>query len=205
MKGHGHATISWRNRLPRGQTEHPRSGRPCAGSPRPLSRSRGGRGGRVALLIGTSAAIVGLGAAGATAAGFIPSWVPWATSEGSNCTIQFVAKPTSSSTEPLQPAVRAAAVDEANRFLATFDLDSIDEARAIREFPLQEDAAITSLPSVEQNPRIEDEEQQRLTGDEMAVNAVLSEVGQALDAHLASKGLPTGGRAVSAGTARRCE
>ena len=101
--------------------------------------------------------------------------------------------------------MRAAAVDEANRFLATFDLDSIDEARAIREFPLQEDAAITSLPSVEQNPRIEDEEQQRLTGDEMAVNAVLSEVGQALDAHLASKGLPTGGRAVSAGTAWRCE
>lgn len=160
---------------------------------------------RVALLIGTSAAIVGLGAAGATAAGFIPGWVPWATSEGSDCSIQLVAKPTSKSTEPLQPAVRAAAVDEANRFLATFDLDSIDEARAIREFQLQEDAAIASLPSVEQNPRIEDEQQPRLTGDDLAVNAVLSEVGQALEAHLASKGLPTGGRAVSAGMAWRCE
>lgn len=160
---------------------------------------------RVALLIGASAAIVGLGTAGATAAGFIPSWVPWATSEGSTCTIQFVAKPTSTSAEPLQPAVRAAAVDEANRFLATFDLASIDEARAIREFQLQEDAAIASLPSVEQEPRIKDEQQPRLTGDDLAVNAMLLEVSQALDAQLASKGLPTGGRAVTAGMAWRCE
>lgn len=87
-----------------------------------------------------------------------------------------MAKPTSTSTEPLRPDVWAAAVDEAKRFLATFDLDSIDQARAIKEFQLQEDAAIASLPSAEQNPRIADEQQPRLTGDDLAVNAVLSEV-----------------------------
>lgn len=170
------------------------------------SRARAARRPRRAVLLGAATtAILGLGAAGATAAGFIPGWVPWTTGEGSKCTIQFVAKPTSISGEPVQAAVRAAAVDEANRFLATFDLESIDEARAIQKFQEQEDAVIASLPSAEQNPRIAGEQQERLTGDDLAVNAVLSDVADALDADLASKGLPTGGRAVSAGVAWQCE
>jgi hypothetical protein len=168
---------------------------------------------RVALLIATSAAIVGLGAAGATAAGFIPGWVPWATSEGTNCSMQFRPRPVFTEEELLEypnlvgdeyPALllseeeyphlsegKVRAVKEALTFLARFNLDSIDEARVVRDYQQVEDAVIASLPSVEENPRIEGEEQPRLTGADLAVAAVAAEVSKALEEHLVSVGLPS--------------
>lgn len=160
-----------------------------------------------ALLVGATAAILGLGAAGATAAGFIPGWVPWTTDEGSSCKMQFGAKPhdTSGKTldytygEPLPggSAELRRTADEANRFLATFDLDSIDQAQAIREFQQAQDAAIASQPPAEQQPRS--------TGDDLALNAVWLTVSQQLDAHLASLGLPSSEQALSVWMAWECK
>ena len=169
---------------------------------RPARRAR-----RAAGLLGATAAIVGLGAAGATAAGFVPGWVPWTTGEGSSCTMKFGAKPHDRFGDPLDytygkpleggSAELRRAVDEANRFLATFDLDAIDEARAIKEFQQGEDAAIAAMPPAEQQPR--------LTGDDLALNAVWLTVSGELDAHLASLGLPSSGEALSVWMAWECE
>ncbi len=165
------------------------------------SQARPPRRTRRTLLVGTTSALVVLGATGATAAGFMPDWVPWTTGEGTSCTMQLRVK-AHSEKETLDyerfAKEMAPVVDEANRFVATFDLDSIDEARAIQEFQQVEDAVIASMPLAEQ--------QAQVTGDELALVAKVAKVDQALHAHLASVGLlPTGGGAVSVGVAWECE
>ncbi len=164
------------------------------------SQARAPRRTRLALFVGATAAIVGLGATGATAAGFMPGWVPWTTGEGSSCTMLFEANPYWTDGDSLElehSTENAAAVDEANRFLAAFDLDSIDEAQAIKDWQQAEDAVIASMPPHEQQPR--------LTGDDLALNAMWWQVGQALDAHLASMGLPTIDEAVGVKMTWECE
>ena len=160
---------------------------------------------RGTLLAGATAAILGLGAAGAAAGDFLPRWVPWTTDQGSTCTIQFRVKPFLTPEEHLEyphfgedeyPAFdvsedeyphlsqgKVEAIQEALRFLATFDVDSIDYAQAIRDYQREEDAAIASMPPAEQQPR--------LTGDDLSEAAVHYEVSKELADHLASMGLPT--------------
>lgn len=164
------------------------------------SQARPPRRTRRTLLVGTTSALVVLGATGATAAGFMPGWVPWTTGEGSSCTMQFAAKPywtDGDSLETEHSTENAAAVDEANRFLATFDLDSIDEAQAIKDFQREEDAVIASMPQSEQAPL--------MTGDDLALNAVWLKVSRALDADLAALGLPTIDEAVGVSMTWECE
>lgn len=155
---------------------------------------------RRVLLVGAAAAIVGLGATGATAAGFMPDWVPWTTGEGSSCTMLFEAKPywtDGDSLETEHSAANAAAVDEANRFLATFDLDSIDEAQAIKDFQREEAAVRATMPPEEQAPLT--------TGDDLALNAVWLKVSRALDAHLAALGMPAIDEAVGVKMTWECQ
>lgn len=152
------------------------------------SRARPQRRRLRAALVGVAAAgAVGLGTATAMAAGVVPTpgWVPWTTDSGSTCEMQFTARPLDAGAHSKQrhtDAERRRAVDEANRFLASFDYSSIDEEQAISEFQTEEDAVIRSQPDPE-------ERQPRLTGDDLALTAVGFEVWDALEAHLTSRGI----------------
>lgn len=121
------------------------------------------------------------------AAGVLPTpgWVPWTTSSGSSCEMQFTARPLdpgTASSKQYTVVERRVVVEEANRFLASFDYASVDEARAIREFQAEEDAVIDS----QLDPK---ERQPRLVGDDLALTAVGFEVWDALEAHLTSRGM----------------
>ncbi|MGZ6744589.1 MAG: hypothetical protein ACXVD0_01680 [Nocardioides sp.] len=153
--------------------------------------SRRRRSGLRAALVGAVAAgVLGVGAAGAMAAGVVPTpgWVPWATDSGSSCSMQFTVTAAGPDGEPPRASFTVAeqqrAVDEARRFLATFDYSSVDQARAIRAWRQAEDAAMADEPAGERQPR--------LTGDDLALTAVGREVGRALGADLARHGVDPG-------------
>lgn len=155
-----------------------------------------------ATLVGVvTAGAVGLGTATAMATGVVPTpaWIPWTTGSGSTCEMQFTARPLDTGAPSARrhtDAERRQAVDEANRFLASFDYSSIDEEQAIREFQAEEDAVIESQPDPE-------ERQPRLTGDDLVLTAVGSEVWDALEVHLASRGIDT--ELVGYGQTWKCE
>jgi hypothetical protein len=120
------------------------------------------------------------GVTAATAGGFIPGWVPWTTGAGSSCTMHFEALPSEPDNEhpgSFSPELKTAAANEANLFLSTFDVGSIDEAQAILAFQQAQDAAGAEAAG-------------RFTGDDLAVNAVSWRVAQAMEAHLSAVGLP---------------
>jgi hypothetical protein len=142
---------------------------------------------RAALVGLATAATVALGTATAMAAGVVPTpgWLPWTTGTGSTCEMQFTARPLFGGATPgrrYTHAERREAVDEANRFLASFDYASVDEQSAIEEFQAEEDVAINGQPDP-------NERQPRLTGDDLAITAVGFEVWDALEDHLRSRGL----------------
>lgn len=153
-----------------------------AGRPRPKAL-------RTAWVGALATGLVGVGTAGAMAAGLVPtpSWVPWSTSSGTNCEMRFYANPAGPDGEPLNgtysDAEKGRAVAEASIFLAGFDYDSIDEAEAIKKWQQEEAATIASVtdPAERQPP---------LTGDELEITAVGAEVWDHLAAHLQAEGTP---------------
>jgi len=91
---------------------------------------------------------ISVGTAGAMASGIVPTpgWIPWVTDSGSSCEMDFTAAAADSEDEPLSrtytQSEKQRAVNEARRFLGSFDYSSINEAVAIREWKQSEDAAI---------------------------------------------------------------
>jgi hypothetical protein len=133
---------------------------------------------RLGLVSAIATGVLGVGTAGAMAAGIVPTLaVPWVTDSGSSCEIEF----TASAAEPdgeapsvsYTPDEQRRAVTEAKRFLAAFDYSSIKEADAIREWT--------------------DAENDRwLRGDDRApLIAVGREVWNQLSRDLTERGLPT--------------
>lgn len=136
-----------------------------------------------------AAGVFSVGTAGAMAAGIVatPSWIPWATDSGSSCAMQFTASaagPDEEHGRPYTEAEQQRAVTEANRFLASFDYSSINEADAIRAWKEAEDAAVAGQPDP-------DERQPRLSGDDLAITAVRHQVWNRLAADLTAHGIPT--------------
>lgn len=156
---------------------------------------------RIALVTATAIGSIGVTTAAATAVGIIPAWVPWSTGSGNSCHMQFSAHPRGSEGEPAtttyttQEQQRAA--EDAARFLSSLDYSSIDEDRAIAEWKSAEDSAIES-----QSP---DEQQPRLTGDDLALSAVGRVVWMKLDARLRADGFARPADAVTFGQAWKCE
>ncbi|MEU4195238.1 hypothetical protein AB0E69_25290 [Kribbella sp. NPDC026611] len=140
--------------------------------------------------LATTAIAIGTGAAMATGLVPTPTWVPWTTPSGSQCRIQVTVSPVVDERpgdgEPLahghSEADKQAALNEANRFLNSFDYSSIDQAAAIRKFQKAEDAANAGEP----DPA---ERQPRITGDDLALSAVGSEIWHRLAADLTDKHL----------------
>jgi|GEM_PF-2938322 len=156
---------------------------------------------RFGLVAATATGIIGLGTAGAVAAGLVPGWVPWATENGRSCEMQFIAQPRGDDGEPAAVDYSAAdqrrAADEARRFLAGFDYHSIDKARAIAQWQRSEDAAIAATVPGEQQPRLD--------GADLELNAVGRVVWLRLQAHLEAEGFTRPADAVGFAQAWRCE
>jgi hypothetical protein len=150
------------------------------------------RGLRIGIAGGLATVVIGAGSVGGMASGLVPtpSWVPWTTPSGSHCTMEFTVSPQEvlppGEGEPLAhghtEAQKRAAVAEAQRFLKSFDYTTIDQAAAIRKFQKDEAAAnAMQADPAERSPR--------LTGDDLAIAAVGSEVWQRLKADLIAKQL----------------
>jgi hypothetical protein len=141
---------------------------------------------RAGLIGVAAAATLGLGTATAMAAGVVPTpaWVPWTTASGSDCQMQFTARPLTDTTSVKRytAAERRLVVDEANRFLASFNYASVVEQRAVAEFQAEENEAINGQPDPS-------ERQPRLAGDDLTLTAVGFEVWDALENHLRSLGM----------------
>jgi hypothetical protein len=160
---------------------------------------RGRRHRRIGIAVVSALSVIPLTAA-ASAAGVLPSWVPWTTDGGSTCQMAFTASALGPNGEPLgrsyaDPSTQSA-VREASRFLSTFNYDSIDQTAAIARFRKQEQAAIAS----QDDP---DEVQPHLTGDDLALTAVYAEVWKRLEEHLRAEGIPTD--RIGLGQAWSCE
>lgn len=144
------------------------------------------------------AAVVGL-APVASAAGLLPGWAEWSTTQGSSCEIQLDASLRRDGdgeliTKTFSDAEQRATYAAAQEFLTEFDYDSVDRDEAIAEWQAQE-ARIRAG----QRP---DERQPALRGDDLEVTAVLTQVVNRLRDYLQQRGLDI--RAVMVSSGNRC-
>lgn len=143
---------------------------------------------RIGMVSAVTLGVLGVGSAGAMAAGLVstPPWVPWSTQTGSQCHMQFWVTAAGPDGEPLSRPYTAAekqrGVSAAKDFLRTFDFTSINKAQAIRAWQRAEDAAIANEPPGERQPR--------LHGNDLEITAVGHEVWDKLRAHLDQEGIP---------------
>lgn len=146
-------------------------------------------------------ATVGLGTAGAVAAGLVPTPISWSTGSGRACEMEFYVQARGTDGEPPKvdytPAQQARAAADAKQFLAGFDYHSIDQAAAIAQWQRAEDAVIASEPL--------GDKQARLKGDDLAITAVGDVVWQRVAAHLRAGGFTRPQDAISWGQGWRCE
>lgn len=185
--------------------------RTCARSPRlddELQRlvraseaSAGRRRRSVRLGVASAAALAAVGLAPvASAAGLLPGWATWSTSQGSSCEIQVDASLrrdgdgeliTRSFTEAEQQATHEAA----QRFLAEFNYESVDRDEAVAEWQAEERRIRAGEES--------DERQPALQGDDLEVTAVSTQVVDRLRDYLQQRGLDI--RAIMVSTGNRCD
>lgn len=149
--------------------------------------SRRSRRRRRALLAGVSviaAGVVGWGAA--DAAGLTGGReFPWTDPAGSACTLGFAVGPASydfgaepgSLPKHIDPAVQQKAVGDARRFLASFDLASVDEKSAVAKYQAIQDRI--AARGMDPDPA---------TGDDLIMASVGHLFGQELSAYLREHG-----------------
>lgn len=147
---------------------------------------------RLRLALGSVAAVavVGIGTTGAMAAGFVPTptWVPWTTSAGETCELEFGVRAAGDGYgEPLSREYSHAesheAVRVATEFLHDYDYEAIDEAEAIVRWQAIEDEVIAAEPDPE-------ERQPRDTGQDLRIQAVSNSVWTDLREHFAEHDIP---------------
>jgi hypothetical protein len=144
------------------------------------------------------AGVVGL-APVASAAGLLPGWATWSTTQGSDCEIRVDASLGRDGdgeliTKTFTDAEQRATYEAAQKFLTEFDYDSVDREEAISEWQTQE-ARIRAG----EEP---DERQPALHGDDLEVTAVSTQVVDRLRHYLQQRGLDI--RAVMVSTGNRC-
>ncbi|RYP86752.1 hypothetical protein EKO23_08840 [Nocardioides guangzhouensis] len=135
----------------------------------------------------------------ASAAGLLPGWATWSTTQGSTCELQLDVGLRRDGdgeliTETFTDAEQRATYAAAREFLTAFDYDSVDRDAAIAEWQAQEAHIRAGQRPGDRQPALQ--------GDDLEVTAVLTQVVNRLRDHLHGRGLDIRAIMVSAGN--RC-